>query len=216
AWKTEARPDFLRQRCGDRAGDRPIVLFLSRLHPKKGVTDLLLPACARLKADAFLALAGGRDEHEPGYEAEVRGLVERLGLSGRTAFLGSISSEERWWIYDGAAVFVLPSHSENFGIVVTEAMARGRAVVVSDAVQASAHVVRAGAGRVVPLQMEALAASLDELLASPKTLAEMGERGRAYAREHLSWERIAAMIARTYEVCLGTYPDKETGPLALV
>src|SRR5262245_40283141 len=52
--RAERRPDALRRLCGGRAGDRPIVLFLSRLHPKKGVAEYLLPAFARLKADAFL------------------------------------------------------------------------------------------------------------------------------------------------------------------
>jgi glycosyltransferase involved in cell wall biosynthesis len=201
AWQIESRPDYLRGRCGDLAGDRPIVLFLSRLHPKKGVTDYLLPAFARLKSDAVLAIAGGPDEHEPGYEAQVRAAVERLGLSRRVVLLGPVRPEERWWLFDGAAAFVLPSHSENFGIVVAEAMARGVPVVVSDAVQASDHVLRAAAGRVVPLDVGAVASALDRLLGAPTTSTAMGERGRRYVREQLGWDSIACQIARSYELC---------------
>jgi glycosyltransferase involved in cell wall biosynthesis len=198
AWATEPRPDHLRRRCGGRAGDRPIVLFLSRLHPKKGITDCLLPAFADLRVDAFLAIAGGADEHAPGYEDEVRAAVERLGLSNRVALLGRIPPEERWWLFDGAALFVLPSHSENFGIVVAEAMARGLPVVVSDAVQACDHVIRAGAGRVVPLQVEAVASAVADLLENGEGRSAMGQRGRDYVRSHLSWDGISQSIASHY------------------
>ncbi len=71
AWKAEPQPKRLRHLCGPQAGKLPIILFLSRLHPKKGLVDLLLPAFARLHADAFLAIAGGPDEHALGHEAEI-------------------------------------------------------------------------------------------------------------------------------------------------
>ena len=199
AWQTEARPDHLRRLCGGRAGDRPIVLFLSRLHPKKGVVDVLLPAFARLRSDAFLAVAGGSDEHALEYEAKVRAAVANLGLSGRVALLGAIAPAERWALFDGAAVFVLPSHSENFGLVVTEAMARGAPVVVSQQVQECEYVTAAGAGRVVPLAADSVAGALDDLLADPATA---GECGRRYVRDHLDWDRIADRILEMYQDCL--------------
>jgi glycosyltransferase involved in cell wall biosynthesis len=198
-WQTEPRPYYQRCRCGAIAGDRPIVLFLSRLHPKKGVTDYLLPAFARLRADAFLAIAGGPDEHEPGYEREVRAAVERLGLSERVALLGPVRPAERWWLFDGATLFVLSSHSENFGIVVTEAMARGVPVVVSEPVQCGEHVVKAGAGRVVPLRVDAFADALGELLSSPAACSTMAQGGTRYLKSHLSWDKIGkAIFARMY------------------
>ncbi len=202
AWETPVRPQVLRQRCGERAGNRPIILFLSRLHPKKGIIDYLLPALAQLKQDAFLAIAGGADEHVPSYEAEVRTAVERLGLAERVAILGAVSAEERWALFDGAALFVLPSLSENFGIVVTEAMARGVPVVVSSEVQASTHVSEAAGGIVAPLQVAAVSGALAELLADPAARAAMGERGRDYVRGHLRWDGIAARIAEMYQECL--------------
>jgi glycosyltransferase involved in cell wall biosynthesis len=199
AWRTEPRPDYLGQRCGAVAGDRPVVLFLSRLHPKKGIVDYLLPAFARLRTDAVLAIAGGADEHEPGYEAQVRAALNRLGLSERVILLGHIRPEERWWLFDGAALFVLASHSENFGIVVMEAMARGLPVVVSDAVQACDHVNRAGAGRVVPLEVGAVTSAIEELLKDGQARSAMGQSGRQYVRRHLSWDGIAQAIARHYQ-----------------
>jgi glycosyltransferase involved in cell wall biosynthesis len=198
AWQAERRPNLLRQLCGAAAGERPIVLFLSRLHPKKGVVDYLLPAFARLRSDAFLAIAGGADEHAPEYAERVRHTVEQLGLSQRVALLGPVAAADRWTLFDGAALFVLPSLSENFGIVLTEAMARGVAVVASEGVQGAEHVRAAGAGRVVELDQGALADALDELLGSEQQTRQMGSKGQRYVQAHLSWPRVAASIADMY------------------
>jgi glycosyltransferase involved in cell wall biosynthesis len=202
AWTTPPDPDALRRRCGPAAGDRAIILFLSRLHPKKGLTDLLLPALARLPADAFLAIAGGQDSHAPAYEAEVRTTIDRFGLGNRVALLGPVEGPARLALLDGAAAFALPSHSENFGIVVAEAMARGCPVVVTDRVQAADHVTAAGAGRVVPPAVEPLAAVLDAILSDPVGRAAFGRAGRAYAAAHFTWDRVAANVRRLYDDCL--------------
>jgi glycosyltransferase involved in cell wall biosynthesis len=206
AWTTPRNPDALRRRCGPAAWDRPIILFLSRLHPKKGLADLLLPSVARLPADAFLAIAGGPDDHAPAYEAEVRATVDRLGLNKRVALLGPVEGISRWELFDGAAAFALPSHSENFGIVVAEAMARGCPVVVTDGVQSAEHVTAAGAGRVVPPAVDPLAAALDAVLSDPVARVTLGEAGRHYAAEHFSWDRVAAAVRRLYDDCLASPP----------
>lgn len=181
---------------------RPVVLFLSRLHPKKGVADILLPAFARLKSDAVLAVAGAADERTPTYDAEVRETAVKLGIGDRVRLLGPVAAADRWAVYDAAGVFVLPSHSENFGVVVTEAMARGVPVVVTDAVQSCEHVTAAGAGMVVPVNPGAVAAALDSLLADPAGRKAAGDRGRAYVREHLAWDGIAKRIEAMYRTCL--------------
>jgi glycosyltransferase involved in cell wall biosynthesis len=203
AWSREPRPNGLRARCGPPARGRPVVLFLSRLDPKKGLVDLLLPALTRLGQDVFLAIAGGPDEHAPRYADEVREAVGRLGLASRVALLGAAQPAERWELLDGADLFVLPSHSENFGIVVAEAMARAVPVVVSDAVQSCEHVTASGAGRVVPLDVAALAAAIGELLADPSGRKEMGARGQLYAEQRLSWHAAATQIAALYRRCAG-------------
>lgn len=202
AFSVPLRPHALRERCGGAAKDRPIILYLSRLHPKKGITDLLLPAVARLPSDWFLAIAGGEDPHLPGYETTVRSEIDRLGLSDRVALIGEISPADRWAMFDGAAVFVLPSHSENFGIVVAEAMGRACPIVVTRAVNASEHVEAAAAGWVVDMTPDTVARGLMECLADPQAAHEAGLRGRRYAEEHLSWDAIAARIRGMYEDCV--------------
>ena len=200
AWNVAADPQALRKLCGPLAGDRPIVLFLSRLHPKKGITDLLLPALARVP-DAFLALGGGPDPHAAGHLEQIRQQIERLGLQGRVAVLGPVPPEQRWQLFDGAAALVLPSRSENFGIVVAEAMARGCPVIVSNAVQAAEHVSAAGAGQVIPLDAAALAEALAPLGAGI-SLRTQGEAGRRYAAAHFRWDKIAEQILELYRTCL--------------
>jgi glycosyltransferase involved in cell wall biosynthesis len=192
----------LRQRCGPNVGELPILLFLSRLHPKKGIVDRLLPAVAAMRSPCFLAVAGGEDPHAPGYEHEVRQAIERLGLRERVAMLGQIAAADRWAMLDGAAVFVLPSHSENFGVVVAEAMARGCPVVVTDAVQLCAQVREAGAGEIVSGNVEALATALDRMILRPELRRDCGEAGRAYAQQHFRWNQIASLIHQMYRDCL--------------
>jgi glycosyltransferase involved in cell wall biosynthesis len=197
AWETPVEPDWLRAKCRE-AGERPILLFLSRLHPKKGITDFLLPAFARLKSDAFLAIAGGDDDHAPGYSRYAAEEITRLGLDAKVKLLGAVPPRSRWAAFDGADLFVLPSHSENFGIVVAEAMARGKPVVVTSGVQFAEHVSRSAGGTVVRPDAAELADRLDSWLNDLPGRARAGESGREYIRNHFTWRRTAERLVDLY------------------
>ena len=196
-WETSVDSTWLREQC-PQAKTRPILLFLSRLHPKKGITDFLLPALAQLKTDAFLAIVGGEDDHAPGYTRHVVDEITRLGLVDRVALLGPVSPLRRWAAFDGADLFVLPSHSENFGIVVAEAMARGKPVVVTTGVQFGEHVTASEAGTVVHPDVGELAASIDLWLSDPSRRARAGELGQRYIRDRFTWQRAAERMADLY------------------
>jgi len=200
-WSIPPDREALRRRCGAAVGDLPIILFLSRLHPKKGITDLLLPAFARVKSPAFLVIAGGIDESTPGYLNAIRHKCDRLGLAKRVELLGAISPAERWQLFDGATAFILPSHQENFGIVVGEAMVRGCPVIVSDQVQSCEHVQAADCGRVVSRDIDLIAGAIDELLGCEHVCSAMGERGHDYASVRLGWSKIAQQFVEVYETC---------------
>ena len=106
------------------------ILFLSRIHVKKGV-DLLIEAVAALgdrMRDYEVLIAG---EGERAYVDELKRLTVRLGIDRQVHFLGGVYGDEKWRLLREADVFVLPTHSENFGIVIAEALACGTPVITT-------------------------------------------------------------------------------------
>lgn len=121
------------------------VLYLSRLHPKKGV-DLLIRAFAQVAKDdpaLHLVLAGPGDE---GYVSELRSIVAHEGLSDRVTFTGMLRDAMKWGAYDAADVFALTSHQENFGIVLAEALASGLPVLTTRQVNIWREISQSGGG----------------------------------------------------------------------
>jgi glycosyltransferase involved in cell wall biosynthesis len=173
-----------------RAGDgRKVVACVSRLAPEKGI-DVLIRAMARVGRDALLILAGDGSEL-----ASCRALAVALGLGDHVRFLGLRDDVER--VYAAADVVVMPSlWDEAFGLVVVEAMAAARPVVVT-ASGAMPEMVAGGRGVVVPKRDEvALAGAIGRLLDDEAARARMGQAGRAFAVERFGlpvWvERVMA------------------------
>ena len=202
AFDTPRQAETLRKRCGTNVGNRPIVLFLGRLHPVKGITDVLLPAFSRMKTDAFLAIVGGPAEDAPQYESEITSQIQRLGIEKSVALLGAVSGSEKWGCYDGAAVYVQPSRTENFGLSVAEAMARGCPVIVTEGVQSRSVVEAANGGWIVPYDPNALAATLDVALSDSDVSSAKGRAGCEYVRQELGWDRIAEKLATVYQTLI--------------
>ncbi len=179
-------------------GERtPLVLFLSRLHPKKGL-DVLTESFAqvlRRVPEAKLVIAGWSVQ---GYAKEVAGMAERHGIAQHTILTGDLRGHERLAAYHAADVFVLPSRSENFGIVVAEAMGCGVPVVVSKETPWQ-HVEEHNAGRWVALDPTEFARHITEILENPELGRQMGENGRALVREKYTWDRIAKKTLALYE-----------------
>ena len=202
AFETPRNETALRDRCGPNAKTRPIILFLGRLHPVKGITDALLPALSQMKSDVFLALVGGPAEDAPGYESEIHSTIERLGLTDRVGLLGTVSGAEKWACYDGATVYVQSSHTENFGLSVAEAMARGCPVVVTEGVQSRSLVEASNGGWVVPFDPTRLATALNEAVSDSETSSSRGRAGREFVRRELGWNRIAEKLVSVYQSLL--------------
>ena len=179
------------------AGERePVVLFLSRLHPKKNV-EALIDAFASLGTEAEgwrLVVAGD------GEEAYVASLRSRAAASGRAVdFVGWLTGEQKARVLASSALFVLPSRQENFGIVVAEAMAAGTPVVVSESVALSGDVRRVKAGWVTPQDADGLSRVLSEAISSPSERARRGGAGRGLAEERYRWSAVARELASRYE-----------------
>jgi glycosyltransferase involved in cell wall biosynthesis len=105
-----------------------VALFLSRLHPLKGL-EMLIDAWAEIPHAGWQLLVVGTDE--AGHEAEIKARVERRGLAGAVTFGGPRYGDEKVAVMQAADLFVLPTHSENFGIVVAEALACGVPVITT-------------------------------------------------------------------------------------
>jgi glycosyltransferase involved in cell wall biosynthesis len=175
-----------------------LIVCLGRINFKKGL-DILARAFAQIardRDDLHLVLAGPDSE---GYGSIVRRLLAEGGVLEKTTFTGNLQGEERLAVMQEAEVFALPSYTENFGGVVTEALACRVPVVISDRVNIWPDVANANAGIVVPCDPKATAQALLYLLNDPDRSRQMGINGRRWVAETLPWNVVAAQMAKAYE-----------------
>jgi len=177
-------------------GGRKIALFLGRIHPKKGL-PMLIEAWARVRPDGWLLQIAGPDE--AGHRAQVQNAVSAAGLSEVVFFVGAIEGEEKESAFSDADLFVLPTHSENFGIAVAEALAHGLPVLTTTGAPWS-RLPELGCGWWVDVGVDEIAAGLRQATScDTETLRAMGARGRKWVRAEFGWERIAKEFMATYE-----------------
>lgn len=194
----------LRARWG--LGEEPMVLFLGRLHFKKGL-DLLIPAfeaLLRRVPRAQLVIAGPENDD---YGQKVRTWVRERGLEAAVHFVGSLHGADVVQAYVDADVFALPSYTENFGMTVAEAMACALPVVISDQVNIHGAVTGAGAGLVTRCDTDEVAGALEALLRDPERRRSMGEGGRRLVRDHYTWPAIVEALSQEYRTVI----DRQRG-----
>lgn len=188
-------PEIFHQRFPETRG-KTIVLYLSRLHFKKGL-DLLIPAFAELAAkdpSLHLVLAGPDD----GMVAKCREWAARDGVSGRVTFTGMLRGEDKLSAFAAARLFTLPSYSENFGIAPVEAMAAGLPIVISDQVNIWRELQRGGGATAIPCDRAALVTAMTPLLADAQAAREMGRRARATVDQLYRWDNVGAALETMY------------------
>jgi glycosyltransferase involved in cell wall biosynthesis len=178
---------------------RRTALFLSRIQAKKGLLNLL-HAWAQITAPDWCLKIAGPDEG--GHLQEVRLTIERLGLSGSVEYVGASSGESKSRLYSSSDLFVLPTFTENFGLVVAEALAHGLPVITTKgAPWRDLEVHRCGWW--IDIGVEPLVAALREAFALPDVERQsMGVRGREYVRRY-DWKDIASRMADVYRWVLG-------------
>ncbi|XGV97083.1 MAG: glycosyltransferase [Leptolyngbya sp. BL-A-14] len=183
----------------DLPADEPIILFLSRLHPKKGL-DYLIPALSQLQEHHFTFVLAGNAT--PDYEIEIQQLLESAGLTACTRRMGFVTGEQKALLLQGSDLFALTSHSENFGIAVLEAMANGLPVLITPGVALASLVERSHLGWVTPLEQEAIVATLELLFKQPALLQEVGNRAQTIVRQQYTWNHIATSLIQQYQSTL--------------
>jgi glycosyltransferase involved in cell wall biosynthesis len=173
-----------------------VLLFLGRMHPVKGV-DFLLRSWQSVEhrfPDWELHLAG---PDNGGYLAEMQGLAAQLRLE-HVVFRGPLFGEEKWRAYRSASLFVLPTHSENFGMTVAEALAAGTPAIVTKGAPWGG-LEKQGAGWWIDIGVDPLVACLERALELPEMrLVEMGRAGRRWMERDYAWDRIGTQVAIAY------------------
>lgn len=196
SFQTESLSGAFRRRYPQLRGRR-IVLFMSRLDRKKGI-DLLVRCFAnvhRQAPDAVLVIAGdGRDEFKEQLKAETK----RLGIADHVLWTGFLTGDDKRAAFADAAVFVLPSYSENFGIAVVEAMAAGLPVVVSDEVGIHGDIADAAAGLVVRCEVNALTQAILQLLNDAALRLSLGRNGKHLAATKYSQDAVTGKVLDIY------------------
>jgi glycosyltransferase involved in cell wall biosynthesis len=199
-----ACPAQIPDRSDRRARRHAYVLFMSRVHPIKNLAGLVRAwreVCQTSSRDHWILRIAGPDVLD--HTREIRNLVHSLGLDSRVEFVGPIDEADKSTILSTADLFVLPSFSENFGVVVAEALAYGLPVVATRGTPWAELVARRCGWWTDPAPAalaQALAEAIDLTAADRHA---MGLRGRAYAQAAFSWNEIGLATANLYEWILG-------------
>jgi glycosyltransferase involved in cell wall biosynthesis len=183
--------------------EKKTALFLSRINPKKGL-PLLLQAWADLMPTNWeLVIAGNDDEnHLPELEA----MVVSLGLQNCVKFTGPLFDVDKDTAYRRADIFILPTYSENFGIVVAEALSYEVPVITTTGTP-WAELKEHNCGWWVEPTVVGITGALDAALnSSPDVLLSMGERGNSLVRDRYAWTQIAENMQLAYQWLLGRAP----------
>lgn len=177
-----------------------IVLFLSRLHPKKGLLDLV-NAWALLRPRDWRVVVAGNDEDN--HRETVENAVRAAGIEGQFEFVGSIEESQKWSQYQKADLFSLPSYSENFGLVVAEALAAGVPVITTRSAPWK-EIEDHRCGWWTETGVDPLVRALREATAcSDEKLRAMGSRGRALIQSKYAWPAIGRTMTAVYRWLLG-------------
>lgn len=187
--------------------EHQLMLFLGRLHPIKGL-DLQLEALSRLVKNnprlLWVLIGPDHGEWERLHQA-----IQTMGLDNHVRWLGAMMGQERLAALADADVIVQTSLYECYSVTVSEALAVGAPLVITDTVYRP-EVERVGAGLVVSRDPHELACAIEEILSSPERAEAMCTAGRRFATQHMTWERIALKLNTAYnEIVYGSATPRE-------
>ncbi|RZL96558.1 MAG: glycosyltransferase [Variovorax sp.] len=176
-----------------------LALFLGRIHEKKGC-DLLIEAFARISAthpDTRLVMAGPDAD---GWSGALQQRASRLGVSDRITWTGMLTGDLKWGAFYASEVFCLPSHQENFGVAVAEALACGKPVLLSDKVNIWREIEQDGAGWVAPDTLDGTISTMTRWLdASPSQLEAVRHAARQCFSQRFRIETVATNLVKIFQ-----------------
>ena len=175
-------------------------LFLSRIHPKKGLIELV-KAWHQIRPKGWRVIIAGPDEN--GYRKIVESEIKKSGLQDVFEFVGSVEGERKRRLYHEADLFILPSFTENFGLVVAEALSYNLPVITTKGTPWEGLVTHR-CGWWIDIGIEPLSAAIREAVAiSDEERYAMGKRGRLFVEENFGWTQIAEKMLSVYQWILG-------------
>ncbi|MBG1271288.1 hormogonium polysaccharide biosynthesis glycosyltransferase HpsP [Nostoc sp. WHI] len=200
--KKEEKENIVSQRFNIPA-EIPLVLFMSRIDPKKGL-NLLIPALEKLLEIGyeFHFVLAGTNPQDPNYEQKIKFQIQNSPLRSHTTITGFVTGELKVSLLQSADLFVLPSYYENFGIAVAEAMVAGTPVLISDQVHIYQQVLDSESGWVGATNVQSLIELLQEALQNPAECRRRGLNAQKYALQNFSWDAIAQQTIQAYQKIL--------------
>ena len=172
-----------------------VVLYLSRLHEKKGL-ELLMQAMAAIEAPDLKLLVAG--DGSPSYRTKLNALSKSLNLDKRCTFLGHVEGTDKNDLLHYCDLYALTSYSENFGISVLEAMAHGLTPLVSEGVALSTIIKQHQLGLVCTTNVSSIEAQLRYAITNREKIQALGRQAQHYSDTHHSWSRIAEQLRSLY------------------
>lgn len=173
------------------------VLFLSRIHEKKGV-EHLIRAVARVAPriqGIRLVIAGGG---QPAYLKNLKQLAAASGIGDKTTWAGVVDGSLKRSLYAAADLMALPTSQENFGFVFFECLASGTPVVTTDLVDTKAELLRSGGAAIVPQTAEGFALEIERFATGHRDAAAMGAAGREWTLVELGTDQVARQFESLY------------------
>lgn len=195
-----ARPPPLSVQLGLPEGERTL-LFLSRVHPKKGL-DLLIEAHARLRRDHRVTLVVAGTDRGSGYLAQMRRLAERAGAGAHVRFLGEVAGAAKLDVLQGADAYALLSRSEGLPVALLEALGAGLPCVASRECNLP-EIAEAGAGWLVEPSTASGLAALRELFSNRLEAQRRAGRGVELIAQRYTWQAIARQTLEVYSMLCG-------------
>ena len=174
----------------------PTVLFLSRIHPKKGVDRFIRAAGVVCKTHDARFIIAGSGEVE--YERELRLLVEEEGIQNNVEFVGFVGGDRKTSLYRVADIFAVPTSQENFGIVFPEAMACGVPVITTRGVDIWPELEGSGGAQIIQEDVQSTANAIKHLLDNAELRNQMGAKGRQWVDHTFSGDAVVNRYIELY------------------
>ena len=179
-----------------RESKKPIVLFLSRLHPKKGVDRFIQAAAKVLESQEARFIIAGNGEQE--YEKHLQGLVRQLDIHAHVEFVGFVEGDRKTALLRASDLFVLPTSQENFGLVFPEAMACGIPVITTRGVDIWPELEESGGALIIDEDANSIAKTITTLLENNEQRASIGSAGKAWVNNTFSGDAVVNRYIQLY------------------